>query len=91
MSEQHTEGRLSVEQAVRAQAALRKAAGLGPEVFPIQAFVGMISDEIQTLREQGHSDGEIAELIWAHSEIAISSTDITRHYVPPEQRHPEHF
>ncbi len=36
-----------VEEAIRAQKALREAAGLGPEQFPIQAFVGMISDEVE--------------------------------------------
>ena len=41
---------------IRAQKALHALAGEGPEMFPIEAFVGMISDEIQTLREQGHSE-----------------------------------
>lgn len=45
-----------VEEAVKAQKSLRLAAGLGPEEFPIQAFVGMISDEIDSLREHGKSD-----------------------------------
>ena len=45
----------SVEQAIQAQKALRHAAGLGPEMFPIQAFVGMISDEIQELRSLHHA------------------------------------
>ena len=40
----------SLEQAIRAQKALRDAAGLSPEMFPVQAFVGMISDEIEKLR-----------------------------------------
>ncbi len=42
-----------IEQALRAQKALREAAGLGPEMFPVEAFVGMISDEIEQLRSQG--------------------------------------
>jgi hypothetical protein len=46
----------SPEQAMRAQKAPRDAAGLGPEMFPVQAFVGMISDEIEKLRSQGKSD-----------------------------------
>lgn len=43
-----------VEEAIKAQKSLRDAAGLGPERFPVQAFVGMVSDEIQLLRERGN-------------------------------------
>ena len=89
MSELGATKSISVEQAVRAQAALRNAAGLGPETFPVDAFVGMISDEIQVLRRQGRSDADIASLIASHSEIAISPNEIAEHYAPPEQRHPE--
>lgn len=46
-----------IDQALRAQRALREAAGLGPEMFPIEAFVGMISDEIEQLRARGKTDG----------------------------------
>lgn len=77
-----------VEEAIRAQKALRELAGLGPEMFPVQAFVGMISDEIETLRTQGHSDEEIAQTITANSEIAITSAEITSNYASPEERHP---
>lgn len=48
-----------LDQALRAQRALRDAAGLGPETFPVEALVGMISDEIDHLRSQGKTDGEI--------------------------------
>lgn len=78
-----------VEEAVRAQKALRSAAGLGPEMFPVQAFVGMISDEIDQLRAQGKSDEDIADLIRAHSSIEITAPEIAEHYAPAEQRHPE--
>jgi hypothetical protein len=46
----------SVEEAIKAQKSLRQAAGLETEEFPIQAFVGMISDEIESLRRRGKSD-----------------------------------
>ena len=36
----------SVEEAIQAQKALRTLGGLEPERFPVEAFVGMISDEI---------------------------------------------
>jgi len=76
-----------LEQALKAQSALRSAAGLEPEQFPIQSFVGMISDEIETLRTQGKSDDEIAALIRRNSNIQINSDEISEHYAPPEQRH----
>jgi len=77
-----------VEQAVRAQKALREAAGLGPEMFPIQAFVGMISDEIETLRSQGKTDEDIVSVIQTHSDIQITASEIAENYASPDQRHP---
>ena len=76
-----------VEEAVRAQKALRDLAGLGPEMFPVEAFVGMISDEIEELRKRGHSDEEIAEVIRSSSKITITSGEIAAHYASGEKRH----
>ncbi|MDQ6624019.1 MAG: hypothetical protein M3Y86_11130 [Verrucomicrobiota bacterium] len=78
----------SVEDAVRAQKALRAAAGLGAEQFPVEAFVGMISDEIEALRERGKSDEEIAALVRESSSIEITGQEITEHYAPPAERQP---
>jgi hypothetical protein len=78
-----------LEEAVRAQRALRELAGLGPEMFPIQAFVGMISDEIESLRNQGRSDEDIAQAIQAHSAISITAADIFAYYSSPAERYPE--
>ena len=77
-----------IEEAVRAQRALRQLAGLGQEQFPVAAFVGMISDEIETLRKQGRTDQQIADAISQNSSIAITPEDIAANYAPPEQRHP---
>ncbi len=77
-----------VEEAIKAQKSLRQAAGLGPEQFPIQAFVGMISDEIETLRKHGKSDQDIAQLIQQNSAIQITAEEIAENYAPPEERHP---
>jgi hypothetical protein len=79
-----------IEQTLQAQKALRDAAGLPPEMFPVQAFVGMISDEIEKLRSQGKTDSDIAALILQNSKIEITAQDISRNYAPPEQRHPSH-
>ena len=77
-------------EAIRAQAALRNLAGLGPEPFPLPAFVGMISDEVETLRLKGHSDEDIARAIRSHSTIEITAEDIAEHYASAEQRHAPH-
>ena len=76
-----------IDQALRAQKALRDAAGLGPEMFPVEAFVGMISDEIEKLRSQGKTDNEIAALITENSSIQITAEEISANYASPEDRH----
>ena len=75
-----------VEDAVKAQKALRMAAGLGPEKFPIQAFVGMISDEVEALRKLGKTDDEIASIIRQSSSIEITPEEIAEHYATGEER-----
>ena len=77
-----------VEEAIKAQKSLREAAGLGPEQFPVEAFVGMISDEIENLRKRGRSDEEIASIIKSNSAIEITASEIAENYASPEQRHP---
>ncbi len=89
MSETQAKKTYPVEETVRAQKALRELAGLSPEMFPIQAFVGMISDEVEILRRQGHTDEEIARTIEAHSKIGITAAEIAENYASPEQRHSE--
>ncbi len=77
-----------LDQILRAQAALRSAAGLPPEQFPAPAFVGMISDEIEALRNSGRSDADIADIIRESSGIEISPETLSANYAPPEKRHP---
>lgn len=77
----------SLEEALKAQKALRNLGGMGPEQFPIQAFVGMISDEIEQLRKLGHTDEEIARVIATSSKIEISAKELAQNYAPSEQRH----
>ena len=76
----------SAEQAVKTQAALRQALGLGPEQFPLQAFVGMISDEIDQLRGAGRPDTEIAQLVSNASGSEISAADLRTFYASPQAR-----
>jgi hypothetical protein len=75
-----------LKEALRAQKALREAAGLAEEMFPIQAFVGMISDEVEVLRQRGLNDQQIADLIEANSEIRISAAEITDNYASSAER-----
>ena len=77
-----------LEEAMKAQKALRDAAGLAPEQFPVEAFVGMISDEVELLRERGKSDEDIAAMIRQHSAIEITAAEIAENYASPEERHP---
>jgi hypothetical protein len=63
------------------------AAGLGEESFPLNAFVGMISDEIEALRKIGKSDEQIANLITSSSQIEINATELAENYAAPERRH----
>jgi hypothetical protein len=76
-----------VEEALKAQKSLRDAAGLAPEQFPVQAFVGMVSDEIETLRKRGKTDDEIASIIRSNSAIEITAAEIAENYASPEERH----
>lgn len=80
----------SIEEALRAQKALRDMAGLPAETFPIEAFVGMISDEVEVLRNQGHTDEAIARTIQANSAISITPAEIAANYASPELRHGQH-
>jgi hypothetical protein len=77
-----------LDEAIKAQKALRDAAGLGPELFPLEAFVGMISDEVESLRKKGKGDEEIAALIRQNSAIEITAGQIAENYASPgERRH----
>ncbi len=76
-----------VEEVVKAQKSLREAAGLEPEQFPIQAFIGMVSDEIEALRNNGRTDEEIASIIQQNTSIRITATEIAENYASPQERH----
>lgn len=71
----------SLEQAMKAQAALRDAAGAGEERFDAQQLVGMLSDEIRLLRASGMTDEAIASLLETKAEVAIDAETIGRFYV----------
>ncbi len=74
------------QQIATAQTALRTALGLSAERFPVQAFIGMISDEIEQLRSMGHDDTAIAALVSDATGASIAADAITRFYASPEAR-----
>ena len=74
------------QQAADAQTALRQALGLPPEQFPVEAFVGMVSDEIEQLRARGDSDETIAALIGKVTGVTLSADTIALFYASPEAR-----
>lgn len=76
-----------IEETIKAQKSLREAAGLEPEQFPIQAFIGMISDEVEALRKRGKSDEDIATIVRGNSTIQISAAEIAENYASSEERH----
>lgn len=72
---------------LKAQQALRESAQLPPELFPLPAFIGMVSDEIEALRAQGRDDHEIARIISSSSAIEVDAATIAASYASPEERH----
>ena len=87
MSQQNSAKTYSIEEALQAQKALRAAAGLAPELFPIPAFVGMVSDEIEALRKRGYTDEQIARTVCQSSAIEITAAEIAANYASPANRH----
>ncbi len=80
------ENEITLQAALKAQAALRADAGLAEEKFQISEFVGMISDEIEVLRKLGRTDDQIAHIISSNSPVKIGAETIRENYAPPELR-----
>ena len=76
----------SAEEAVRVQRELRRALGKDAERFPIKAFVGMISDEIEEFRAAGRTDEDIAAIVSTAIGRHIAPETLAEHYAPPELR-----
>lgn len=80
------ESTFSLAEALAAQKALRDAAGAEEEVFELADVIGMVSDEIEMLRDQGRNDTEIAALIQKSTGKPVTAEDVEKHYVSPEER-----
>ena len=76
----------SADDAVAAQRALRQALGLPEERFPAQAFVSMISDEIEQMRAQGRTDQEVADVIRTVTGHDLPASFLADNYAAPDTR-----
>ena len=76
----------SADQTASATIALRAELGLPPQRFPIETFVGMISDEIEAMRDAGKSDGDISRILRERCAIDIDAATLARHYASPNER-----
>lgn len=81
-----SETTFKLEQALAAQQALRASLGLREEVFPVEAFIGMISDEIEASRTAGRDDSPIVALVAQVTGKMISVADIRQFYATPDRR-----
>jgi hypothetical protein len=75
-----------LEEAMKAQAALRSAARMPPERFPLPQIISMFSDEIESLRNQGRPDSEIAAIIAGSCTMRVTEAEIQKFYASPEAR-----
>ena len=71
----------SLDQAMRAQAVLRAAAGEGEASFDEPQLIGMLSDEIRALRSSGATDEDIAALLRSDAGLDLGAEAISRFYV----------
>ena len=81
------EPKFTLEQALSVQRALRDMLNLPDELFPVPAFIGMISDEIELMRQAGKTDQDIAVVIADKTGVVLNAGDIVSYYAPPEDRH----
>jgi hypothetical protein len=82
----HHSGTFTVEEALAVQREMRRCLGLGAEAFPLSAFIGMLSDEIERLRASGQSDAKIAALIERTIGRVFAESDIARYYASSDAR-----
>jgi hypothetical protein len=76
----------SLAEALAAQKELRDAAGAEEEVFELADVVGMVSEEIDMLKEQDRSLADIAALVQKATGKPVTAEDIEKYYVPADER-----
>lgn len=83
MSDQNS---FTLAEALAAQQALRDAAGVKEEHLDLAELIGMMSEEIDLLQEQGKSWDEIAVMIKAATGKPVTGAEVEKYYVGPEER-----
>ena len=76
----------TIDESIRAQKAMRAELDMPEETFPVPAFVGMVSDEIEKLRAAGRSDADIAAIVKKATGKDLPPEAIEQHYATPEER-----
>jgi hypothetical protein len=83
MADQNT---FTLAEALAAQQALRDAAGVQEEHLDLAELIGMVSEEIDLLQEQGKSWDDIAAMLKTATGKPITGADVKKYYVSPEER-----
>lgn len=83
MANQNT---FTLAEALAAQQALRDAAGVKEEQLDLAELIGMMSEEIDLLQEQGKSWDDIAVMIKTATGKPVTGADVEKYYVGPEER-----
>lgn len=68
-----------LDEALAAQKALRDSLAMPEELFPVEDFVRMISDEIVASREAGRDDQTIVDLVKQVTGKTITVDEIEQH------------
>ena len=76
----------SLAEALAVQKALREASGAEEEVFDLADVIGMVSDEIDMLKDQGRSEADIAAMIKQATGKPVTADDVQKYYVPADER-----
>jgi hypothetical protein len=84
--DQPSEPSFSVEDLVSAQHEMRSILGLPEERFSLPNFIGMLSDEIEQMRNFGISEELIAQTIMGATGEVVTADQVQQHYVPPDRR-----
>lgn len=80
------EATFTLAEALAAQKALREAAGAKEELFELADLIGMTSDEIEMLQEQGKSWDDIAAILQKATGKPVTAKNVEEYYVGPDER-----
>ena len=67
----------TLDQALRARAAIRRELGMGAESFGAEEFVQMTGEELDAMRAAGRSEEDIAAFVSEASGVTVSAADLS--------------